>query len=352
LYWLRYDDVTVDGVLALDQQALRLFVAALQPLEVEEYPEPITSENLVRAVRESWAPSEEGPTEEWKRHRKDFLGRLLTAVVFKFQDQPGRADLAALGWAALQALEQRHVFVYLPERAPEVIHQAGWDGRVRDAPGDYLMVVDANVGFNKADPYVTESLSYTVDLRDTSRPQAELALVHRHTGPDTGLPCQHGSRPEPAYERMMQRCYWDYVRAYVPQDSRLLDATPHPIPGSLLLRGEEWPGEAEVLPDELGKAVFASFLVLAPQEQAETRFVYDLPPGVVEREGDTWRYGLTIQKQGGTDSNPVTVVLRLPTGIELVAVSPPPSRYDGNRLLYELRLQTDLELSVDWKKEG
>jgi O-antigen ligase len=349
LYWLRYDDVTVDGVLALDQHALQLLVAALQPLEVEEYSESITSENLIQAVRESWAPSEEGPTEEWKQRRKDFMGRLLAAVVRKFQDQPGRADLAALGWATLRALEQRHMFVYLPERGPEVIHQAGWDGRVLDVPGDYLMVVDANVGFNKVGPYVTESLSYAVDLRDVSSPRAELALVHRHEGPNTGMPCRHGSRPEPTYEQMMQRCYWDYVRVYVPRGSRLLDATSHPIPGSLLLRGEEWPGQADVLPNELGKTVFASFLVMAPQEQTETRFVYELPPGIVERDGDAWRYGLTIQKQGGTGGNEVLVTLHLPPESELTAVHPPPARRDGDTLLYNLELYTDVELAVAWK---
>ena len=141
----------------------------------------------------------------------------------------------------------------------------------------------------------------------------------------------------------------DYVRVYTPEGGRLLDATPHRIPGSILLRGEEWVGEAQVLPSEFDKAVFATFLVLAPQEWTETRFLYELPPGVVERNGDIWRYRLYIQKQGGTDCNEVLVAVNLPAGSSEVAAHPPPARYDGDVLLYSLELPTDVELSVEWE---
>jgi len=355
LYRLRYD-VEIDGVLALDQQALQSFVASLEPLEIAEYPpdaaypQPLTGENVIQAVRESWAPSEdEGFTNEWWRRRKDFMGRLLTEAVRKLQDEPGEVNLMSLAWAAVRASEERHLFVYVPEA--EVLHQAGWDGALLDAPGDYLMVVDANLGFNKVNPYVTESLSYTVDLRDPSRPQATLIILHRHNAPETGdpetsVPCLHEPRYDLTYEQMMHRCYWDYVRIYVPRGSRLLEATPHPVPGSMLLTGEDLTGEVQVLPDEAGRTVFATFLVLAPGEWTETRFVYELPSGAVEPEGNTWRYTLRIQKQGGTSANEVQVALALPAEAKVVSISPPPTEREGNVLLYRLLLRTDIDLEV------
>ncbi|MEE8389486.1 MAG: DUF4012 domain-containing protein, partial [Anaerolineae bacterium] len=354
LYWLGHDDVSVDGVLALDQDALQLFVAALGPLQVEEYPEPVTGENMVQAVRESWAPSGEGPTGEWWEHRKDLMGRLLTAAVQKLQDEPDQVNLMSLSWAALRSLENRHAFIYLTETGPaaDMLHQAGWDGAIADRPGDYLMVVDANLGFNKVNSYIIETLTYTVDLSDPLWPQATLALSHQHEGPEIGVPCRHESRYDLTYEQMMERCYWDYVRVYVPEGSHLLEATPHPVPGSMLLSGKALAGKAQVLPDEADKAVFATFLVLSPGERSETRFVYDLPPRVVEQDGDIRRYRLTIQKQGGTEANKVQIALNLPTGAEVVAASPPPARRDGDVLLYELWLQSDIELSVDWEREA
>jgi hypothetical protein len=352
LYWLGDDEANIDGILALDQHALQLLVTALEPLEVKGYPVPVTGENMVQAVRESWAPSgEQGPTEEWWEHRKYFMGRLVTAAVQKLQDEPGQSNLASLGWAAFRSLENRHALLYLPEAGPatDLLHQAGWDGAVVDTQGDYLMVVDANLGFNKVNPHITESLSYTIDLRDPALPQAKLAILHRHEGPVTQAPCRHESRYDLTYEEMMHRCYWDYVRVYVPDGSHLLEATPHPIPGSLLLRGESLDGQAQVLPAELGKSVFATFLVLAPGEWTESGFAYDLPPGVVTRNGHTWHYRLYIQKQAGTEGNEVLVVLHFPAGAEIVATSPPPTRHEGDTLSYELQLQPDINILVDWE---
>ncbi|MEA3339387.1 MAG: DUF4012 domain-containing protein [Chloroflexota bacterium] len=354
LYRLRYEadgqhPAEVDGVVALDQRAIQLLVEALAPLEILEHPEPLTGENVIQAMRESWAPAvQEGATGEWWRQRKDFMGRTLTAAVHKVQEEPQEVNLAGLAWAALRALEERHLFVYLSESGPatESLHKAGWDGALADAPGDYLMVVDANLGFNKVNPLITESVSYTVDLRDPAHPQATLTLSHRHTGAATGAPCLHEARYDLTYEQMMHRCYWDYVRVYVPGESRLLEATAHPIPGRLFLTGEGRTGEAEILTGEGGRSVFAAFLVLAPGEQVETRFVYDLPPGTVEEAEGVWRYRLHIQKQGGTDANDVRVALNLPDGMELVAAFPPPSGREGDRLFYNLKLQTDLELEV------
>ena len=372
LYRLRYDveadgvdfdGVVFDGVVAIDQETLRLLVEALGPLTVLEHPEPLTGDNVIQAVRQSWAPAEgQGLTVEWRAQRKDFMGRLLTAVVNRLR--AGDVDLAALGGAVLQALEERHLFVYVPaegaaHRAASgaaggaALRRAGWDGALHEGPGDYLMLVDANLGFNKVNPYVTERLSYTVDLRDLDRPRAVLTVTHRHDGPDTGAPdtgapCRHESRYDLTYEQMMARCYWDYVRVYAPGGSRLLEATPHPVPGRLLLTGQDRAGETEVLPGEGGRAVFATFLVLAPGERVETRFVYDLPASVLEAVGDGgWRYRLYVQKQGGTGARPVRIALRLPEEARLVAATPFPDRQVDNTLLYERELRRDLEIVVD-----
>jgi hypothetical protein len=348
LYQLR-DDAPIDGVLALDQQAVRLLVTALGPLKVEEYPEPVTGENVIQAIRESWAPSpDEGFTGEWWRHRKDFIGRLFTATVAKAQDESTEINLPGLGWAVLQALEERHLFIYLSDAGPasDALHEAGWDGALRESPGDYLMVVDANLGFNKANPYIAEALSYTVDLQDLDHPQAELVVEHRHMAAARAAACDHTTRYDLTYEQMMYRCYWDYVRVYVPEGSRLLEATRHPVPGELLVTGVGRTGDVEVLPGEPGKSAFATFLVLPPGEQVETRFAYDLSPGVIEQQGDAWRYSLYVQKQGGTDGHAVHVTLILPPAAEVISSDPTPIEQVGNTLLYELSLQTDLELEV------
>ncbi len=347
LYQLRYD-VALDGVIALNQRAVQLFLTAMEPLEVEGYPEPVTESNLIEAVRQSWAPPEGGATDEWWLHRKDLMGDLLTEAIITLQERPQEVSLSTLGQAALQALQEAHLLIYVPAEEPAAapIQEAGWDGAISDAPGDYVMVVDANLGFNKVDPYVHETITYTVDLRELHQPQAQLRVKHRHQGEVTDQPCHHQPRYELTYEEMMQRCYWDYVRVYVPQGAELLHATSHPVPGEMLVTGRDWSGQAEILPDEAGKSVFATFLVLRPAEWMKTDFRYALPSTVMERSGDEWHYQLTIQKQAGTAARDVTVVLDLPEAAELVSVSPRLTRGEGSQLVAELELWTDVDLHV------
>ena len=344
--------MTLDGVIALDQRAVQLLVTALGPLQVEGYPEPVTGENVIEAVRQSWEPpAGEGISDEWWLHRKELMGDLLTEAVLTMQEEPERVDLPAVAAAALQALEERHLLVYVPEghRAAGPIHQAGWDGAIRDAPGDYLMVVDANLGFNKVDPYVEETITYAVDLRQPDQPRAELTLDHRHQGDVMGEPCSHKPRYDLTYEGMMERCYWDYVRVYAPQGAELLHATPHPVSGDVLVTGRDRSGEAEILPDEAGKSVFGSFFVLRPGERMRTEFKYTLPSSVMERDGDVWRYRLTVQKQPGTEAREVTAALDLPEGAEVISCSPNLKAGDGAHLMAAFSLQTDTLLEVRFR---
>jgi hypothetical protein len=353
LYQVRYDDVTVDGVIALDQEAVRQLVAAMEPLTVAGHPQPVTGETVIQAARAAWAPSDpEDVSQAWWEQRKDFMGQTFVAVMHKLQREPDQVDSVAMARALVRSLEERHLFIYLPEgEAGAALREAGWDGALQDPPGDYLMVVDANLGLNKVNPLISETLTYTVDLREPEQPRATVTLLHRHTGTRTGEPCRHGLGYAPTYAQMMRRCYWDYVRVYASQGSHLLKATPHPVPGRLLLSGEARAGEAEVLPDEQGKSVFASFFVLERGHRITTDFVYQLPAEVVERTGESRRYRLYLQKQGGTDARDVHVVIHLPAGATLRGSSPPATQRTAERLVYRLRLRTDVTLSAIWQPQ-
>jgi hypothetical protein len=151
------------------------------------------------------------------------------------------------------------------------------------------------------------------------------------------------------YEGMMNRCYWDYLRLYVPQDARLIEATRNPLPpGSLYRRlsgAGAGTGEPDVGPPEKGKEVFGTFFVVPTQESKEIRFAYELPD-ILARTGDGYRYSLLIQKQAGTMALPVQVTVELPPGAELVAAEPQPIAVEGDTLRYQLSLVTDRRIEV------
>jgi len=340
--------VEANGVVALDQQAVRLLVDALGPLRVEGCSEPIGGRNVLEMARRSWEPGEE-VSGEWWRHRKDFMAALLQAALRRLHGEPRQVDPIRLGRAMLRALEQKDLLVYLrDERSARLLADLGWDGAVRDDPGDYLMVVDTNVGFNKVNALVEESLEYEVDLSDVGHPRAILTVRHRHPLEGWQGPCRHEPRYDPTYEQMTQRCYWDYLRVLVPQGSRLSSATGHPVPGEAMLSGQPTSGEVKAEEGPNGRRVFATLLLLQPGQHLETRFEYRLPSNVLLPGGSEAEvtYVLTVQKQPGTREVPLRVSILLPPGAEVVGSDPPPTSVEERGPVYTLVLRSDQTLRV------
>ncbi|NBD36338.1 MAG: hypothetical protein GVY30_10140, partial [Chloroflexi bacterium] len=237
----------------------------------------------------------------------------------------------------------------------EILRQTGWDGALYHGPGDYLMAVDANLGYNKVNPYIEERLSYTVDLRLPRHPKATLALHYQHLGPQQEGYCYHFEKPRNyTYDHRMEQCHWNYARAYVPEGSRLLSATPHPVPGRMLASGKSRGGEPEVIPQESGKTVFGTFFVLKPGRRHEARFTYSLPSEVMaqEEDGDVWHYRLYLQRQGGKEPTPAQITVLLPRQATVLESALPPAQIEEGRVTYELQLRTDVMLELRFRAAG
>jgi hypothetical protein len=301
-------DGEVDGVVAVDQHALQAVTAALAPLEVEGWPEPVTGENVISLVRLAWSPDEAQGLGEWWRQRKSFMGDLFGAMQAKVETAPGQVKWLELARAVFRALDERHLQVWLADA----------NGAIRQATSDYLLAVDTNMGYNKVNAIVQESLDYRLLISADGSAQATLTV--RHVNPSRG---EEACDPRPHYgadyDAMIGRCYWDYLRVYVPVGSRLFAATSHPVAANLLVTRQRQTGAVDILPEENGKAVFGSYFVLPHGGETETRFVYQLPPSTLEREAERWTYRLLVQKQAGTGAVPLRVTLVVPPGARVIA---------------------------------
>ena len=345
--------IKLDGVITFDQQGAARLIEALGPVTVEGWDEPITGKNFARMVRQAWNPSGEGVNPEWARTRKDFMGELAQQILERVRQQPETVNLSGLVRALWQILQERHLLIYLEDpAAASWLRTQGWDGALRLTEGDYLMVVDANMGFNKVNPHIERALEYQVALHADGSARALLAVNYQHTGREDGSPCEHRATysqgEKVTYESLMEGCYWNYLRVYVPEGSRLWTASRHPVPAEYLLQGVDSAGEAKVLPDEQDKAVFSQFFVVERGQVLETRFYYDLPQVALSSEG-RWRYTLLIQKQPGTNSTPVSFTIVLPPGAQLLTASPSPRVIDEETLMFALELNTDILVEVTYK---
>jgi len=313
-------ELQADGVLSVDQHTLQALAAAMAPLEVEGWPEPVTGENVISLIRLAWAPDEVESSgrfdARWWGQRKRFINDLVGAMRARLETAPEQVDWLALARAVLKVLDERHLQIWLADSssaAARLLGYQGWDGALRRATSDYLLVVDSNLGYNKANAIIQENLDYRVLVSADRRAQATLTV--RHVNPADGEEnCDHRPRYGADYTDLINRCYWDYLRVYVPAGSQLAAATAHPIAADLLITRQRQSGLAEVLPEEHGKAVYGTFSVVPCGQETITRFVYQLPQATLARGDGGWWYRLLAQKQAGASAVPLRVTLALPPG--------------------------------------
>jgi hypothetical protein len=331
--YARDQGVSADGLIAVDLTALELLVGALGPLDVEGISQPVTRENVQQLLQERWAEPSAGPALEdswdraWWVHRKDFMGEVAAALLDRVQT--GREiPLGALAGALNQALQEKHILLDLADaEASGLLRRRKWDGALSSGTSlaDYLMIVDSNVGFNKVDPNIVRSVRYEVDLSRTEEPRARLTLTYQNRSSRPVDICFQEARYGESYAEMMDRCYWDYVRVYVPPGSHLLAGPDLTAPaGSLLARSGVStmpPATAEGFGSDL--AVWSAFFDLAPGQERALVFDYALPASVLEQQAEGLAsYRLLVQKQPGTAAVPFQLELVLPADAGVVQTLP------------------------------
>lgn len=338
-----------DLVIAIDQIALQEIVRALGPVTVKGHDTPITGDNLIAYMRGAWAPTNSDFSGDWWKNRKSFMGPLADAVWERIKG--GQFDPTALGQAMLRLLDQKHILVYARDtQMAALLAEHDWDGALRSSPSDSLMVVDANVGYNKSNLRVRESMDYQIDLRP-SIPQARLTLTYTNTS-QVNYPCKPEIRYDPMYETMMDRCYFDDLRIFVPLGSQLIDATRIPVPAQALWSKKSEPGDVAVRPAEESPWTVFEVMGVLPTATTQTRvFAYALP-SVVKWDQSDGTYALHIQKQPGTKGHALSVRIHLPDQTTLVDSLSEQFKSEGEWLVYSTILDHDQDLNLHFRRQA
>lgn len=291
--------VTIDGIVTVDLRAVQLIVGALGPLTVPGAPTPISGANIVEQIKQFWAkPLGTDATlqtkgmEGWWGQRKDFIPALVKAA--RQQLQNGRINYISLAQSAETALNERAIQIWLAEpTAAEQLAQWGWDGGLHpQSDADFLALVDTNMGYNKVNAVLKRSLSYTVTWPTDPAQPALATTAIQYTNPVTQTDPVCAAQPYYGenYDDMIQRCYFDYVRLYVPGESKLV-----------AVEGVQ-PDSVATQRGERNLRVLAGYFVLKPGEEKTITFRYQLPARLT-----ALHYALVIQRQAGAGPLPLTV---------------------------------------------
>lgn len=318
----------IDGVVAFTPEAVSYLLRGLGPITVTEFDETVTADNVEERIRyhqyakmvEKEIQGKKYPTE-----RKAFTALVAKALIEKLNTlQP--QEVFALVSPLRETARRKTVLMYFEDPAMQhLVETYGLGGAMAAATGDYLWVVDMNLSANKANLYVVQSLSYTVQLAAQGRATAELVIDY--TFEPTGE----------LYPGTIQRPFYsDYLRVYVP-------------PGSRITWAEGLDNDLEVRA-ELGKTLFATFLAIKPHTTRRVLLRYEIPLKLWPTDAGGWRYELAIQKQPGSDVQWLGAKVLAPPGMRFAASDG--FTVENGALTYNGPLLNDLYLGATFQEEA
>lgn len=265
-----------DGVIAVNSLTFNNILALTGPIQIPGDSNVYTSADgaykLEDRVERAYL-GEDVPA-ELKQARKNIMKKIAAEIMKRAVTVSNIPKLAEF---AQGELRNKDVMLYFKDPALQsLVESVHWDGSVaKDWTGDYLMLVDANMGALKTDYYIRRSLDYTVDFTG-EKPTATLTYTYQNTA-------THGD--------WRTSDYHTYLRAYVPLGAKFLERKMINV---------------VTTKEAFGKTYFDGFVdVEIGQSDVNTTLKYELPDTITSEN-----YRLLIQKQSGVGTLPVTVHLK------------------------------------------
>jgi hypothetical protein len=335
----------VNGVVTVNMTAVEILAEYASPLQV--LGQPFTPANALDQIREQWnndAAQFNSDAPERKNFIRDYAIDLLSAI----NVQTGAADKARLGLAAQAMLQRRDVLLYsADETIQQVLHERGWDGALRATEGDYLMIVDTNMGYNKVSGRVSRQVNYTVTLGET--PQAQLEIIHRNEN-TTNVPCtqydiSYGRPNTPTYADRMTGCYWNYLRFFAPRGLAMQDYDFPQLPADWFPFTQVSERPIITAYQEASFDGIGAMTIVPTNDSVTARFDYQLPASI----GQDGRYTLLVQRQAGTHDTQLQIQVRLPANRQIISTLPNSIATNSQEILYNVALSGDVWIEVEYE---
>ncbi len=338
-----------EAVIAVNMNVVRTVVDAIGPIRVNGIDNPVNGDGLVRQMRQAWDIK---PGTTTSAGAKDFLKPFLDAIGSAIIASDTNAKLELLS-SMRQSLARRDMLLYASQPSIQaVLVEHDWAGVVQKPDGDYLLLVDSNIGYNKVSALVYQRLEYHVSLVEPQQPFAQVSIQYDNFSPE--VPCtEHVSAGAGTYEQRMVACYWNALRLFVPDGSHLLAHNLKDIPAALTPVRHDIPGIMSAYSDESGHTIFEGYMLIPAGQERILQLVYRLPPTVLRSERGIETYRLVVQKQPGSPVYPLRVSIDLPVGAQLLSATPPLTAQNGQTISFSVEaVDRDTAFSIQFKAVG
>lgn len=310
----------VEGVIALDISAIEDLLSVVGTLDLPDYNEKITTDNLFeKAISYSEVNFFPGT-----QAKKSFLTALTTSLFNKLfflpnQNWPG--IVKSLG----RSLEEKHMSIYLdnPKLFSFVLSQ-NWGGILPRGSNnekniDFLALVEANLGANKANYYLDRSYNLDTLIGRDGDVGHRLRISYTNRSPSDAFPAGK---------------YKNRMRIYLPTGTKLNRVL--------------W-GEHEITNDvssftEYGRTGYSFLITLLPKEQKTLVLDYQTPVRLdfVDKKAS---YRLDVIKQASIGKDPFIWNMTYPINLRIA------SEKDQKFAPQQYSIKTDLSTDKTFKLE-
>ena len=349
---------TVDGLISFTPVMIEHILSIIGPVQVPGYNTTVTAQNLEDLLHyyqldnsgiNKQIQLNQGATNTSTSERKRFTSYVASLLLARVRSAPS-SELLAIAHQVLDDLQTKDLQVYFTDPAAEkVLMHYGYAGQIdRSTTHDSLFVVQQNLSASKASQYVQTIMEDTVSLdsKGGATHLLQIRLVYNQAGPVYG------------YDT-----YYDYLRVYVPPNSRLISGdgfstgTPlcggaygncpvnGPYPGGELVcpAGQYQPGASppslagsdggtweplqtlggptSTTSDESGRAMYGGWVIVPKNCTMTVNLSWYVPP--MSQHG----YSLLVQRQAGTF--PELDLSILPDAANCASLGTTGMHYDG-----------------------
>lgn len=287
----------VSGVFALDTEFVRAFLEVTGPIRTKKTKEVFSAQNNRLGIPDVVYKLElhAEKINSGKTDRKGILGELMDALIEKVSN--AKADeMEKYIKVFIKEVQEKHILFYFHNSAVQnFVEKYNGAGQIMGYDGDYFHLNNSNFGGLKGNLYIKQKVvqDIKIDSDGTVTKKIEVTLTN----------------PVKA-DGWLSSIYLNWMRIFVPEDSKLIDKKVYKDFTSGI---------------ELGKEFYAGWGPTYPLNSSVTSFTYRLPFKV--KAGQPYR--MRIQKQPGVSE--VTMIIKI-NGVEKE----------------NFKLRTDKDLSINY----
>ena len=268
------------GVVAVTAPVIADSLEVVGPIEVPEYHETVTAQNMEALVR---LYTESAAARASSNHEQ-FLLLMGRAFMNKLHGLSA-TQLVTIAQNMLASLRVKDLQVYLSDpQAEALLSKLGFDGTLAHGAGDALSIVDDDLSGNKSNLFTALAYKDVVTLDTQGTATHNLTITYKFDS---------STHPELRRYLYGRRVYRTYLRIYTSPDAKLsaLDGFSERLQQFQQINKS----------DEPGRQMWGGYVYVRDGVFYTLHFTWSTPQVATRDASGQWHYALTIQRQSGVN---------------------------------------------------